>query len=64
MDTPWFRIPFPITDEQDRRTLVSILAANGMEVRIIKEKPPKSTYKRFVEYRPQDEVKDEHNEER
>ena len=49
----WIRIPTPIESEADRRALVAILAAAGLEVRIVKERPTKSSsYKRFVEYRP------------
>lgn len=50
--TEWIRIPIPIEAEADRRTLVAILAAAGLEVRIVKERPTKSSsYKRHVEYR-------------
>ena len=50
--TDWIRIPTPIESEADRRALVAILAAAGLEVRIVKERPTKSSaYKRFVEYK-------------
>lgn len=50
--TEWIRIPIPIEAEADRRTLIAILAAAGLEVRIVKERPTKSSaYKRFVEYK-------------
>ena len=48
----WIRIPVPIETEADRRELTAILAAAGLEVRIVKERPTKSSsYKRFLEYR-------------
>lgn len=48
----WTRIPVPIESETDRRSLVSILAAAELEVRIAKERPTKSSsYKRYIEYR-------------
>lgn len=48
----WKRIPSPITDEQDRRTLCGILTAYGLETRIVKERTsPKSSAQRYVEYR-------------
>ena len=48
----WIRIPVPIESEADRRELAAILAASGLEVRIVKERPTKSApYKRFLEYR-------------
>lgn len=51
MDTPWTRLPCPIQDERDRRELCAILAANGLEVRIVKERQNKGLYKRYLEYR-------------
>ena len=54
MDATWTRLPCPIPDEQDRRELCAILAANGMEVRIVKERTARA-YRRFVEYRAQPE---------
>ena len=54
MDATWTRLPCPIPDEQDRRELCAILAANGMEVRIAKERTARA-YRRFVEYRAQPE---------
>ena len=48
----WKRIPSPIADEQDRRTLCGILTAYGMEVRIVKERAAqRGTVSRYVEYR-------------
>ena len=48
----WTRIPVPIESEADRRSLVAILAAAGLEVRVVKERPTKSSaYKRYIEYR-------------
>lgn len=54
MDDDWVRIPAKIESDTDRRTIVAILAANGLEVRIAKEKPTKgSAYQKFIEYRQQ-----------
>lgn len=48
----WHRIPVPIESEADRRALASILASHELEVRIVKERPTKSSaYKRYIEYR-------------
>lgn len=48
----WRRIPAALDAEQDRRTLVGILAAAGLEVRVVKERvTPRGSPKRFVEYR-------------
>ena len=48
----WNRIPVPIESEADRRALTSILAAHELEVRVVKERPTKSSaYKRYIEYR-------------
>lgn len=53
--TDWTRIPAPITSETDRRQLVSILASEGLEVRIAKvRETTKTTFKRYVEYRKED----------
>ena len=50
----WQRIPAPIESEADRRELVAILTACGLEIRIVRERPTKSgSYKRYIEYRPQ-----------
>lgn len=50
----WTRIPLPIESEADRRTLVSILASAGLEVRIVRERKTKSSaYQRYIEYRAQ-----------
>lgn len=54
MDTSWARLPCPVADENDRRELCAILAANGLEVRIVRERTARA-YKRFVEYRAQPE---------
>lgn len=56
MDATWTRLPCPIPDEQDRRELCAILAANGLEVRIVKERQNRGVYKRFLEYHAQQEV--------
>lgn len=48
----WTRLPVPIENEADRRTLVSILASSGLEVRIVKERKTKSSvYQKYIEYR-------------
>lgn len=48
----WKRIPLPIAEESDRRTLVGILTSNGLEVRVVRIKPTnKGTPLRYVEYR-------------
>ena len=48
----WKRIPANITDEADRRQMVAILSAYGLEVRIVRLKETnRGTPKRFVEYR-------------
>ena len=50
----WIRIPQPIENESDRRTLVSILAAAELEVRIVKHRDnPKGKFQRYIEYRQQ-----------
>ena len=47
----WSRIPIPIENEADRRTMVSILVSAGLAVRIVKErKSPSSAYQRYIEY--------------
>ena len=52
MEAEWRRIPVPIPDERDRRELAAILTACGLEVRIVRLRlTPKSTPKRFLEYR-------------
>lgn len=57
MENTWTRLPCPVADEQDRRALCAILAANGLEVRIVRERPtPKATFKKYVEYRAQQET--------
>lgn len=48
----WIRIPVPVADETDRRTLAAVLTACGLEVRIVRIKATnRGTPKRFVEYR-------------
>lgn len=48
----WNRIPLPINEDRDRRDLVGILTAAGLEVRIVKIKPTnRGTPQRYVEYR-------------
>lgn len=50
----WTRIPAPIDSDTDRRMVVGILTAAGLETRIVKEKQTKNgSYKRYVEYRQQ-----------
>lgn len=56
MDATWTRLPCPIPDDRDRRELCAILAANGLEVRIVRERTARA-YKRFVEYRAKQEQK-------
>ena len=52
MDSEWIRIPLPVTEESDRRTLCAVLASMGLEVRIVRIRATKSgTAKRYVEYR-------------
>ena len=52
--TDWTRIPMEITNETDRRTMVSILASAGLEVRIVKVRLTKGgTLKKYIEYRQQ-----------
>ncbi len=58
----WVRIPAEIVHDPDRRGLTGILTAAGLEVRIVKVKFTKNgTYKRFVEYREQDDAYKENN---
>ena len=53
-ENEWIRIPCPVEAESDRRDLVAILAAAGLECRIVRcRATPKSPVKRFVEYRLQ-----------
>lgn len=52
MAKKWIRIPTPITEEADRRSLAAVLTANGLEVRIVRIKSTnRGTPKRFLEYR-------------
>lgn len=52
--TDWTRIPVEIASETDRRTMVSILASVGLEVRIVKVRLTKGgTPKKYIEYRQQ-----------
>ena len=37
-ETEWTRIPAPVDNEADRRTLLGILGSLGLEVRIVKIK--------------------------
>jgi len=54
MSEEWTRIPAPIESDTDRRMIVVILTAAGLEVRIVREKLTKNgSYKRYVEYRQQ-----------
>ena len=48
----WIRISAAIDSEADRRQIAAILAAAGLEVRIVKEKKtPNGSYKKYVEFR-------------
>ena len=50
----WTRIPVEIASETDRRTMTSILASVGLEVRIVKVRLTKGgTLKKYIEYRQQ-----------
>ena len=52
--TDYIRIPVPIDREEDRRALCAILAAAGLEVRIVRVRSGKSTsspHKKYVEYK-------------
>ena len=52
-DSDWIRLPCPVPAEQDRRDLCAILAANGLEVRIVRVKTTnRGTPRRYIEYRP------------
>lgn len=54
MSEEWIRIPAPIESDTDRRMIVGILTAAGLETRIVKVKLTKNgSYKRYVEYRQQ-----------
>ena len=48
----WIRIPIDLPNESDRRTILSILSDNGLEVRVKKEKA-KTRYQRFIEFKEQ-----------
>lgn len=48
----WVRIPAHLEAEADRRTLAGILAAAGLEVRLVKDRATKGgSWKRYLEYR-------------
>lgn len=48
----WIRIPAAIDSEADRRQLAAILAAAGLEVRIVKVKlTEKGTPRKYIEIR-------------
>ena len=54
--TDWTRIPAPIENEQDRRTICGILTSAGLEVRVIRAKTGESKsapIRKFIEYRQQ-----------
>lgn len=54
VETPraWTRIPKPIEKDTDRRELAAILAANDLEVRVVKVKlTPNGTPRRYIEFR-------------
>lgn len=56
MEHEWSRIPAPISDEGDRRAIVSVLSSHGLEVRVVRERPtPKAPFKKYVEYREQED---------
>lgn len=51
----WVRLPAEIKSEDDRRTLSSVLVANGLAVREVKVKEtPRGTPKRYIEYAEQE----------
>lgn len=50
----WTRVPAPLEKEEDRRALCAILAAAGLEVRVVRAAYKPRTYKRYVEYREQE----------
>lgn len=50
----WMRIPAPMEREEDRRQVAAILAAAGLEVRVVRVAVRPRAYKRFVEYRDQE----------
>lgn len=52
--TDYIRIPVPIDREEDRRSLCAILAAAGLEVRIVRARSGQSKsapFKKYVEYK-------------
>lgn len=56
-ETEWTRIPAPVDNESDRRTLLGILGSLGLEVRIVKvRETARGTPKRYLEFRPLTEV--------
>ena len=56
-ETEWTRIPAPVDNEADRRTLLGILGSLGLEVRIVKIKTTaRGSSKKYAEFRPLSEV--------
>ena len=56
-ETEWTRIPAPVDNEADRRTICAILISIGLEVRIVKIKATaRGIAKKYVEFRPLSEV--------
>ena len=56
-ETEWTRIPAPVDNESDRRTLLGILGSLGLEVRIVKVKETaRGTPKKYLEFRLLTEV--------
>ena len=56
-ETEWTRIPAPVDNGADRRTLLGILGSLGLEVRIVKIKATaRGSSKKYVEFRPLSEV--------
>lgn len=51
-EAEWVRIPVNITNEDDRRAITGVLAAYGLEVRIVRIKwTNRGTPCRYVEFR-------------
>lgn len=54
--TDWVRIPAPVENETDRRTICGLLTSIGLEVRVVRVKmgeKSSSPVRRFVEFRQQ-----------
>ena len=56
-ESTWTTIPKEIPTDADRRTICAILAASGLEVRIVKAKDsPRSSPKRYIQFRAGPEI--------